>query len=238
VIAIKFIAAGVGPGDPDLITVKTLKVLQRADLVLTPTADAARPSLADAILRVHLSVETVPVVFPMTRDEKTRDGLLREQLEALRPRWRSAESVVLPVIGDSALYATAAYFYGVWKTLEPSVELELVPGVSAHSLAGACAGRFLALGEAIFSIVPGTARPDLIVQALKRCDSAALYKPSALKNLRTVVESAGPWTEIARVDRAGLPDERVLEGGAALSCPDEYFSTLLLWRETRHQAAR
>jgi precorrin-2/cobalt-factor-2 C20-methyltransferase len=213
-----------------LITVKALKILQGADLVLTPTTDVTRPSIADRVIRAHLSLETIPVIFPMTRNQEARDALLREQLVALRSRWRGAKRVVLPVIGDSALYATAAYFYDVWKTLEPSLDLELTPGVSAHSLASACSGRFLALGEAVFSIIPGTARPDAIIQALRCCSSAALYKPSALKNLREVVESAGPWREMLRVDRGGLPDERVIQGDAALFRPDGYLSTLLLWR--------
>ncbi|MDR2178902.1 MAG: precorrin-2 C(20)-methyltransferase [Synergistaceae bacterium] len=227
----KIIAVGVGPGDPDLITVKALKVIERADLVLVPVTSAGSSSVADAVIRAHLEVETVPVVFPMTRDEKTRRDSLRQQLEALRPRWESSESVALPVIGDSALYATAAYLYGVWKRLEPSIQLELVPGVSAHSLAGARAGRFLALGEEIFSVVPGTARPDAILQVLKSCDSAAIYKPTALQdNLRAMVQSAGPWSEVLRVDRGGLPGETILRGDAALSAPDTYLSTLLLRR--------
>jgi precorrin-2/cobalt-factor-2 C20-methyltransferase len=227
----KFIAVGVGPGDPDLITVKALKVIERADLVLVPVPGAGRGSVADAVIRAHLNVEAVPVIFPMTRDEDVRDNLLREQLESLRPQWEEAQNVVLPVIGDSALYATAAYLYDVWKALEPSIELELVPGVSAHSLAGARARRFLALGEEIFSVVPGTAQPSIIVQALKSCDSAALYKPSGLKeNLCAVVESTGPWSEVLRVDRAGLPDESTLRGSAALSAPDTYLSILLLRR--------
>jgi precorrin-2/cobalt-factor-2 C20-methyltransferase len=227
----KFIAVGVGPGDPDLITVKALKVIERADLVLVPVSGAGRDSVADAVIRAHLKVETVPVVFPMTRDDKARDDLLRQQLESLRPRWEGAESVALPVIGDSALYATAAYLYDVWKALEPSLELELVPGVSAHSLAGARAGRFLALGEEIFSVVPGTASLDAIVQALKSCDSAALYKPSGLReDPRAIVQSTGPWSEVLRVDRAGLPGEDVVRGDAALSAPDTYLSTLLLRR--------
>ena len=227
----KFIAVGVGPGDPDLITVKALKVIERADLVLVPVTGVGHTSVADAIIRAHLEIDTIPVVFPMTRDEKIRDDMLREQLEDLRPRWKASESVALPVIGDSALYATAAYLYDVWKTLDPSIELELVPGVSAHSLAGARAGRFLALGEAIFSVVPGTARPDAIVQVLKSCGSAALYKPTALQDhLRTIVQSTGPWSEVLRVDRAGLPGENIIRGDAALSAPDTYLSTLLLQR--------
>ena len=228
---IKFIAAGVGPGDPDLITIKALKAIERADLVLTPIAAIGRPSIAESVIRAHLEVDTISIVFPMTRDEKNRDSVLLEQLEALRPRWERAESAVLAVIGDSSLYATAAYFYGVWKDLVPYIELELIPGISAHSLVGARTKRFIALGEEIFSVIPGTANVETIGMALKNCSAAALYKPSALRErLRPVVESAGPWADVLRVDRAGLPGERVVEGPSALLSPDEYLSTLLLRR--------
>ena len=228
---IKFIVAGVGPGDPDLITIKALKAIERADLVFAPVAEAGRPSVAESVIRAHLNVETIPIIFPMTRDGEYRDSVLLGQLETLRPRWEKAESTVLPVIGDSSLYATGAYFYGVWKGLAPSLELELIPGVSAHSLAGARTKRFMALGEDIFSVIPGTASAEAVAGALKSCSAAALYKPSAMgERLRPTVVSAGPWADVLRVDRAGLPGERIVKGPSALAPPDEYLSTLLLRR--------
>ena len=106
-----------------------------------------------------------------------------------------------------------------------------MPGVSAHSLAAACARRFLALGEDVLCIVPGTAESGRIEAALRAADAAALYKPSALGDgLRPLVLRAGPWRETVRVDRAGLPDERVLSGDEALAAAGEYLSVLLLWR--------
>ena len=227
----KFIAVGVGPGDPELITIKALKTIEQSDLVLVPVAAAGQLSIAESVIHAHLKVETIPIVFPMTRDEKNRDSVLLEQIKTLRPKWENAKSTVLTVIGDSSLYATAAYFYVVWRELDPSIELELIPGVSAHSLTGSRTGRFLALGEEIFSVIPGTANVKAIGMALKNCDSAALYKPSALgEQLRSVVESEGPWEDILRVDRAGLPDERIVKGVSALVSNDEYLSTLLLRR--------
>ena len=235
----KFIAVGVGPGDPDLITIKALKAIERADLVLTPVAAAGRASIAESVVRAHLNVETISIVFPMTRDEKIRGSVLLEQLEVLRPKWERVENTVLTVIGDSSLYATAAYFYAAWRKLDPSIQLELIPGVSAHSLAGARTKRFVAMGEEIFSVIPGTANVKAIGMALKSCSAAALYKPSALgEQLRAVIESTGPWADILRVDRAGLPDERIAEGLSALSSSDEYLSTLLLRRNAPSELFR
>ncbi|NLL35897.1 MAG: precorrin-2 C(20)-methyltransferase [Fretibacterium sp.] len=229
---------GVGPGDPDLITLRAVRAIEEADLVLVPRARARarvnsqEPGVAERVVGEHIKgKEMVPIHFLMTLDTEARDSALREQLEALRPRWEGVRSVVLPVIGDSALYATGAYLFDVWSALEPSLEMVLVPGVSAHSLAASCAPRFLALGRDVLSIVPGTAPTDRVAAALAASDSVALYKPSALgSGLREVVERAGPWREMLRVDRAGLADQSIVSGSEALDAPDEYLSTLLLWR--------
>ena len=226
------VVAGVGPGDPGLATQAALRATREADLVLAPCSHEGRPSVAGEVLKENLpDLELTPLLFPMTQDAGKRDAKLREQLEALRPRWENAGTVVLPVIGDSALYATGAYLYDVWRRLVPNIGLELIPGVSAHSLAASCARRFLALGEEVLCVIPGTAPTGRIEAALRASDAAAIYKPSALKDgLRNIVADAGPWREIIRVDRAGLPDERILQGDDALGQADEYLSLLLLWR--------
>ncbi|MBR1672109.1 MAG: precorrin-2 C(20)-methyltransferase [Fretibacterium sp.] len=231
----KLIVAGAGPGDPALVTLAAVHAAQAANLVLLPCSHEGKPSVAGTAIQAELPhVPTAPLLFPMTHDAKARDEALKRQLEALRPQWQGAETVVLPVIGDSALYATGAYLYDVWRELVPDLELELIPGISAHSLAASCARRFLALGEDILSVVPGTAPPERIEAALAASDAAALYKPSALRDrLRDVVLRAGPWREAVRVDRAGLPDERVLTGDEALDPAGEYLSLLLLWRGER-----
>ena len=228
----RLIVAGVGPGDPGMVTAGALRALEDADLVLIPHSRDGRPSVAEGAVRAHLrDGVAVPMVFPMIRDAQGRDAALRGRLEELRPRWEGAGSVVLPVIGDSALYATGAYLYDVWKELVPDLELVLVPGVSAHSLASSCARRFLALGEDVLCIVPGTAEPGRIEAALRAADAAALYKPSALGDgLRPLVQLAGPWQETVRLDRARLPSPPLLSGEAALDRAEEYLSVLLLWR--------
>ena len=229
----KLVVVGVGPGGVDHMTVGALRAVQEAELTLVPRSGVGKPGVAEGALAERLgdAFDPVPIVFPMVYDAARRDAELRVQLEGLRPRWQGVRTVALPVIGDSALYATGAYLYGVWRELVPDLELQLVPGVSAHSLAASCARRFLALGEEVLCVVPGTAEPSKIEAALKAADAAALYKPSALgEELAGLVARSGPWRETIRVDRAGLPEERVLRGAEALAPAKEYLSVLLLWR--------
>lgn len=224
--------AGIGPGDPELVTVGALRALAKADLVLLPCSKSGRKSVAGEIISSHLpELETISFLFPMTEDASGRDAILREQLSRLESRWRGAESVVLPVIGDSTLYATGSYLYGVWLEFVPDLRLRLIPGVSAHAAAASRAGEFLAMGEQVLTIIPGTAGHDEISKTLACAGAAAIYKPSALKDaLKPLVGSAGPWRKIVRLDRAGLPGERIFEGEEALERAEEYLSIMLLWR--------
>lgn len=223
---------GVGPGDPDLITFGAVKALSAADLVLVPCSKEGRESLAEEIIRAQLpALKTERFIFPMTNDGEARDNVLREQIRGFKNRWSHAESVVLPVTGDSTLYATGAYLFDIWRELAPDIELKLIPGVSAHALAASSAGSFLAMGEENLAIIPGTAGAAAAVKALRCADVAAIYKPSALKNdLEFVAESSGPWKKIIRVDRAGLAGENITSGGEALAGSGEYISIMLFWR--------
>ena len=227
-----FTTAGVGPGDPELVTLKAIRALKDSDLVLIPISAAGRESVAESVVAEHIrDVPRLTLIFPMTKDADERDEKLREQLEASRTKWEDARRITMPVIGDAALYATSAYLYDVLAQLVPSLELEIVPGISAHAAISTHVGRFLALGDDILTIIPGTGDTERTARAMSAADTVALFKPIALRDaLRETVERAGPWRTMLRIDRAGLPDENIVWGDKALDTPDEYLSTLMLWR--------
>ena len=226
--------AGVGPGDPDLVTRAAIKAAEQADLILEPVSRDGKASVAGEALKANLNNQKnfTPFLFPMIKDNIKRDAIILEQLNNLKDLWLNANNILLPVIGDSALYATGAYLYDVWRNnFNINIELELIPGISAHSLAASCAKKFLAMGDDILCVIPGTANIKRIEQALKYAEAAAVYKPSALKSsLKEMVMQTGIWREIVRVDRAGLPDQKIYYGEDALKSPDEYLSLLLLHR--------
>ncbi len=222
---------GVGPGDPDLVTVGAIRALKEANLALLPLSKEGAESVAGSIVKHHLSREWTPMVFPMKGRENERDPAIRRQIEDLRPLWEGAETIAIPVIGDATLYSTVAWLYRQWLTLDPTMELRLMPGISAHASAAAQVGRFLAMGEDRLAVLPGTASYEKLLQSLRASEAAALYKPSALgDDLPRLLAESGPWGSITRIDRAGLPEERIVTGSdAAVSCTT-YLSILLLHR--------
>ena len=104
----KLTVVGIGPGAPDLLTLRALNVLKDADLVMVPRAKDGKAGVAElAVLENLGDLKTLPLLFPMISDAEKRDAKLLEQLEACRALWQGAKNVALPVIGDSALYASS-----------------------------------------------------------------------------------------------------------------------------------
>ena len=99
----KLTVVGIGPGAPDLLTLRALNVLKDADLVMVPRAKDGKAGVAElAVLENLGDLKTLPLLFPMISDAEKRDAKLLEQLEACRDLWQGAKNVALPVIGDSA----------------------------------------------------------------------------------------------------------------------------------------
>ena len=229
----KIIITGVGPSNPDLITERALKLIRQSELIIIPRANINKPGTAENIILNYFPDKILtPVYFPMTRDFNLRDKIIYEQIIKINDQIKNEsdeKNILFPVIGDSALYSTGKYLYEIWKKIDPNIELELIPGISAHSLAASCAKRFLSMDDEILSIIPGTANHDKILNVINNSDVIAIYKPSAIKNLSEIINTRN-FKKIIRVDHAGFDDEKIFTGPEALKNIHEYMSVILLWK--------
>lgn len=226
----RLIIAGTGPGEGRLLTLSAFQRAKEADIILVPRAHGDLPGQAEKVItKFFPEQKIVHMTFPMTSSAGKRDRAILSQLEALRPEWEPAQTIFFPVIGDSMLYSTGDYLLEAWRKLVPDIEVSFIPGVSAHSLAAACAKRFLSMRDEVFSVIPGTADSVKIRRALSACDCAAIYKPTAVKN---ILELAEGFRHVVRVDYAGIPGlEKIVRGEKALSGITEYMSVILLWKD-------
>ena len=227
----KLIIAGLGPGNPELITLSALNEAKNSDFILVPRAHDNKTGVAEKIISQHLqNKKIIHMFFPMINDSKKRSEIISEQLLKIKSELQNAEKIFFPVIGDSVLYSTGAYLIEECKKIFPVFEVEFISGISAHSLACACVKKFMAMSEEIFTVIPGTAEDEKIINALKNSDSAAIYKPTALnKNILDFIKNN--FKKIIRVDFAGIKDkEKIFEGLNALENINEYLSIILLWR--------
>lgn len=220
------IIAGVGPGNPELVTLEAIHEAEISDVIIVPRSKIDEAGIAERVILHHLPGRIItPVYFPMTRDSVKRDEIIRSQIDDIREKIEGRR-IFFPVIGDSVLYSTGAYLIDI---LKPD-DVKFIPGISAHSLASSCAKRFLAMSDEIFTIIPGTASPEKIAMAIEHSDAAAIYKPTAIHDIRSLIDIS-KFSRIIRVEHAGIPGrERILEGEEALNDIHEYMSVILLHR--------
>lgn len=229
------VIAGLGPGDFNLVSLKAIEEAKDSDIILVPRSRQNEKGMAESLIAHNVPEKILtPLLFPMTRNGEERNKIILSQLETLRPQLEASSKIFFPVIGDSMLYSTGAYLIEMMKKIfdddDVNVELRFIPGISAHSLAAACAKKFLAMSDEILSIIPGTADPEKISSVIAHSDSIAIYKPTAIKNIHSLIPPSA-FSRIIRVDFAGIPDkEKIIEGAEALNDVDEYMSIILLWR--------
>jgi len=229
----RLIGVGVGPGDPELVTVKGVRVLREADLVVVPVMDAHEQGRAEATVRANVQHDRIRrLVFALD----DRGGPTAERLsaweaaaEAVAEQLRSrGGSVAFATIGDPNVYSTFTYLADAVLERVPGVEVTTVPGITAMQDLAARSGTVLCEGTESLALLPLTAGVEAFEQALTHFDSVVAYKggrhmPAVLEVLRRHDRLDGAVYGAA----LGLPDEVVAPAGSA---PDgaPYLSTVIV----------
>lgn len=227
----RLIMAGIGPGNPQHITLEAIDAAISADKILVPRSQPETPGIAETVIRAHIPGKTItPIIFPMTRNLEHRRKIILSQLKFIAHEL-FGRTIFFPVIGDVTLYSTAYYALEALREIFPDIDTVFIPGISAHSLAASCARTFLAMSDETLTVIPGTASDDKISKALKYSDNVAIYKPSANPHIAELIRDEN-FATIIRVDHAGNPErERIYEGLNALyDIEGEYMSVILLHR--------
>ncbi|MBC8016007.1 MAG: precorrin-2 C(20)-methyltransferase [Sporomusaceae bacterium] len=205
-----FYGVGVGPGDPELLTLKAVKVIQQADVIIAPKTEKKEDSVALSIARPYLKddVEILRLVFPMVNDATTLTDAWENNKEAILAQLQAGKKVVFLTLGDPMFYSTYMYVYRLLK--DSGHEIETVPGVPAFCAIGSQLGQPLAEGTDVLSIIPATMKEDEMDKILALADNVVLMK--VYKNFAQVVEKLhqhGFGDNAVMISKCGLPDEQV-----------------------------
>ncbi len=221
---------GVGPGDPDLITLKAVKTLHRVDVVLAAASTKNEASLALSIATPHLAlgVEILRLGFPMPRDAAVLDAAWNANAKAVAEILDAGKSAAFLTLGDPLTYSTFGYLA---RALAPrtNAPVEVVPGVTSYQAAAARTGRVLVESGESMAVVSGVADEASLTRVLENAQSAVILK--AYKNLpviRRVLKKLGLDDACVFVTRLGLEGEEVISGLDNLPEKPSYFSLLLV----------
>jgi precorrin-2/cobalt-factor-2 C20-methyltransferase len=221
---------GVGPGDPGLLTMRAVQVLERARAIVAPAPRRGGESLALSIVREHLPAgcEIVTAHFPMTED--------REELEtawaaaaATLLRLAAAPPVAFVTLGDAMLYSTWSYVLAALRRVAPDSVVETIPGVTAMAACAAAAALPLAEGREPLLVWPDAPPADAAALLDLAPNVVFMKSASHLEALAALAERTG--ARAVAVRRASRADAAVTGDLRAWAGDGEYFTTVLLHRE-------
>lgn len=225
---------GVGPGEPELMTVKGARLLGECRHVYAPIGRMASESLALSIARqfVNPQARVHEVVFPMSADE----GVLRASWGAAADDicavLRSGEDACFLTLGDPLLYSTYIYLLRELRARLPEAEVVTVPGVNAFSAAAALAGFPVGEGKVPATIVPAADDLGTLERALDGGGTVVLMKiGNRLGAILRMLDSRGLLEKSVLVSRAGLDGQRIvtdLRGLLNSGAESEYLAIILV----------
>jgi precorrin-2 C20-methyltransferase/precorrin-3B C17-methyltransferase len=228
----RLFGVGVGPGDPELVTVKARRIIESAAVVAYPIA-RRRPGVARRVVEPYLHGQVeVALTYPVTTEQTDHPGgyagALRDFYDAsaaeIAAHLDAGRDVAVLCEGDPFFYGSYMYLH---ERLAHRYETEVVPGVTSFSAAAAAAGTPLAKRDDILTVLPGTLPPDVLAARLRTSDAAVVLKlgrrfPGVLQ----AAEGAAVAERAVYVERASAPEQRVAplrEAG-----PDVPYMSLVL----------
>jgi precorrin-2/cobalt-factor-2 C20-methyltransferase len=236
----RFIGLGVGPGDPELITVKAVKALQTADVVCIPKSYVHKPSLAFTMIKGILDervkpAEILELIFPMTKDEIGCRSLWDKNAGIIAEKASNGKTIAFITLGDPMFYSTFIYLYQTLKEDFPQLPLEIIPGVTSMTACAASAKIPLAEKEEVISVIPSDLDPKLVEEIAKNSDNLVFIKCAhRIKELIPIIERSGFSEEstIALIKRCTMPQEVVSIGRLGevknWDICDDYFSVAII----------
>jgi precorrin-2/cobalt-factor-2 C20-methyltransferase len=226
---------GVGPGDPDLLTVAAVRALQRATVVAYPVALRGGRSMAAEIAGPWLESHQrrLPLHFPMVTEAAPRRRAWREAADRLAGEVARGRQVVLLCEGDVSLYATSAYVLRALQRHHPACPVELIPGITAVAAAAARARWPLSLQREQLLVAPvpetAAAMEERLGTARRHGQVLALLKVGARwRWLRPFLAERGLLDGAILARRVGWADELVAAAATVPAEAQPYFSLLLL----------
>lgn len=228
---------GVGPGDPELLTLKAVSIIKACPVVASPRTRGGTAALDIARGAVDLSGKTIlPLDFAMTHDRAQRERSHRAAAEAVGKELDAGRDVAFLNLGDVSLYASFQY---VWDILKPRGHaMRMIPGVTSFSAAAAELGISLANNETPVRIVPnGTGAGAADDDNRDGGGATTIWMKSGrhLTKLLADLKAQGRLSRAMLVQNCGMADQRVYSPIGDADAPNDYFSVVIEKHGEKHQ---
>lgn len=231
-----FYGVGVGPGDPELMTIKAVRVVEGSGVLAVPRSrDSCEDgrSKALAILESVIDVtgkEILDLQFAMTKDPGEREAARKAAADRIVERLASGVDVSFITLGDPMTYSTFSYLVPFVEAALPGVSVRSVPGVTSFSALASRALVPLAESEERITVIPAAYEMDVVKEALDGSGTVVLMKVNRVfDRLVSLLEQEGLLEGALAATRVGWPEEEITTDIKSLRGTKlDYFTTLIV----------
>ncbi len=222
---------GVGPGDPDLITIKAVEILKDVDVVYSASSSKNSHSLAYDIARKYIPSNKICefLSFPMILNKEEAEKWWLDHAKKVLKDIKEGKDVAFLTLGDPLTYSTFGYLMKSLMSLDPNIEIQVVPGITSYQAAAAATNTVLVEGEESLTIMSGALGGHHLRRVSEVSDNIVFLK--AYKNIDDIVESLEETNRIdssLAVIRCGFEDQKVIEDVRELKGKKALYWTLVI----------
>jgi precorrin-2/cobalt-factor-2 C20-methyltransferase len=230
---------GVGPGDPELVPVKSVRVLKQVDTVYAASSSKNTYSLAVDIVRNYIPAGT-PVrmlPFPMTRDDSKKQAAWRDNAQIILDTLNAGKDAAFVTLGDPMTYSTYGYIVKNLQQLAPTAPIMTIPGITSYHAAAACTNSPLVEGEESLVILSGAKGGGHLRQLNGKTETVVILKAyKHIEDIADAIEASGEIVNYVCVKKCGLPDEEIVTDIRQLCCaPPDYWTLIIAKKRAKDE---
>ncbi|MCP4116266.1 MAG: precorrin-2 C(20)-methyltransferase [Desulfobacteraceae bacterium] len=227
----KLFGIGVGPGDPELLTLKAVRLINQADVIFTAASTKNTYSLAVEIARPHISEQATirSLSFTMSKDKDKARAAWDNNAKEIAKVLEEGKNVAFLTLGDPMTYSTYGYVLKSLKTVMPDAVIETVPGITSFHAAASRLNRTLVEAEESLLISSGAYGGEPLRKSMAGVENVVLLK--AYKNttdINVALKEAGLFENGVAITKCGREGEEIIDNLGDLETRDPNYWTLIL----------
>ncbi len=223
----KLYGIGVGPGDPELVTIKAARIIKECDVIFAPQSRSGKPSVALSIVQGILDereneCEILQPLFPMIENKEELGKSWDEATEMLFEELEKGLDAVFVTLGDPTVFSTFSYVAS--RLQDKGVEIEIIPGITSFTACSATSNIQLTEQNDIMAIIPQV--DERLPKIIPYVDTVVAMKTSRhLDILEEAIKEDPREKEIVSVQNCTMDDEKIVHGFVDNK---KYFSTSII----------
>jgi precorrin-2/cobalt-factor-2 C20-methyltransferase len=222
---------GVGPGDPELMTMKSVRILSRVHVIFTASSTKNDYSIAVNAATPYIP-ETTPVItlsFPMTKDKTATQKAWKSHADTIISHLEQGKDAAFLTLGDPMTYSTYGYILKNIQAAAPHLSIETVPGITSYQAAAARINTPLVEGEEALLITSGVKGGDRLREFADRAENIVLLKAYRnVKDISRALEECDMFENSTGITNCCLPDEEIIRDIKTLGDRPPGYWTLII----------